>query len=154
MGQTFRALRHRNYRLYYTGQAISLSGTWMQTVAQSWLVIELTDSKAALGFVTMLQFLPITLFVLPAGVLADRVSKRNLIMATRLLAMTQSGAADGAGGDGQVECGRCTSWRWCWVWRTASSSRPGRRSSMEMVGKDDLMNAVALNTGLFNGGAA
>ena len=52
ISETFRALRHRNYRLFYTGQAISLTGTWMQTVAQSWLVIELTDSKAALGIVT------------------------------------------------------------------------------------------------------
>ena len=59
--ETFRALRHRNYRLFYTGQAISLTGTWMQTIAQAWLVIQLTDSKAAVGIVTALQFLPITL---------------------------------------------------------------------------------------------
>ena len=70
---SFRAFQHRNYRLFYIGQSISLVGTWMQTIAQAWLVIELTDSKAALGVVTMLQFLPITIFVLFAGVIADRV---------------------------------------------------------------------------------
>src|SRR5207237_8570948 len=61
LSETFRAFKHRNYRLYYSGQAVSLSGTWMQTVAQSWLVLQITDSKEALGVVTMLQFLPITL---------------------------------------------------------------------------------------------
>src|SRR5437867_634716 len=77
--ETFRALRHRNFRLFYGGQAISLSGTWMQTLAQSWLVIQLTESKAAIGFVNTIQFLPITFLVLFAGVIADRVHKRNLI---------------------------------------------------------------------------
>src|SRR6476660_4809088 len=71
-GQTFRALRNRNYRLYYFGQTISLCGTWMQTIAQAWLVLQLTNSKVALGTVTMVQFLPITMFVLFAGVIADR----------------------------------------------------------------------------------
>jgi MFS family permease len=89
VSETFRAFRHRNYRLFYTGQAISLSGTWMQTIGQSWLVLQITDSKEALGLVTMLQFLPITVLVLFAGVIADRVPKRNLIMATRILAMVQ-----------------------------------------------------------------
>src|SRR3970282_38384 len=87
---TFRAFRNRNYRLYYTGQAISLSGTWMQAIAQAWLVLEITDSKIALGTVTMLQFLPITIFVLFAGVIADRVPKRRFLVATQLLAMAQA----------------------------------------------------------------
>src|SRR5437870_5256713 len=90
LSETFRAFRHRNYRLYYSGQAVSLSGTWMQTVAQSWLVLQITDSKEALGVVTMLQFLPITLLVLFAGVIADRVPKRNFIMAMQVLAMSQA----------------------------------------------------------------
>src|SRR5215210_3477986 len=86
--QTLRALRNRNYRLYYFGQSISLSGTWMQTIAQAWLVLQITDSKIALGTVTMLQFLPITMFVLFAGVIADRVPKRNFILVTQALAMS------------------------------------------------------------------
>ena len=90
VGGMFRALRNRNYRLYFTGQTISLSGTWMQTIAQALLVLKITDSKVALGTVTLLQFLPITLFVLFAGVIADRVPKRNFILATQLLAMSQA----------------------------------------------------------------
>ena len=66
-GDTFRAMRNRNYRLYFIGQSISLSGTWMQTIAQALLVLQITDSKLALGTVTLLQFLPITIFVLFAG---------------------------------------------------------------------------------------
>src|SRR5437867_7317043 len=87
LNETFRAFRHRNYRLYYGGQVISLSGTWMQTVAQSWLVLQITDSKEALGVVTMLQFLPITVFVLFAGVIADRVSNRYFIISSRCQAL-------------------------------------------------------------------
>src|SRR4029078_5422724 len=89
-GDTFRALRNRNYRLYFIGQSISLSGTWMQTIAQALLVLKITDSKIALGTVTLLQFLPITIFVLFAGVIADRVPKRNFILVTQALAMTQA----------------------------------------------------------------
>jgi MFS family permease len=132
------------------GQAVSLTGTWMQTIAQSWLVIELTDSKAALGFVTMLQFLPITLFVLPAGVLADRVSKRDLLMATRLLAMAQSVLLAVLVASGHVEF-----WQVCILALVLGVSnafeQPARQAFIvEMAGKDDLMNAVALNSGLFN----
>jgi len=130
---------------------VSLTGTWMQTIAQSWLVIELTDSKAALGFVTMLQFLPITLFVLPAGVLADRVSKRNLLMGTRLLAMTQSILLAVLVASGNVEY-----WQVCilavMLGLANAFEQPARQAFIvEMVGKDELMNAVALNSGLFNG---
>jgi MFS family permease len=151
LSETFRALRHRNYRLFYTGQAISLTGTWMQTVAQSWLVIELTDSKAALGIVTTLQFLPITIFVLPAGVIADRVNKRDLILATRALAMVQAIllAVLVATGEAQL-------WHvyiLALVLGVSNAFEQPTRQAMviEMVGKDDLINAVALNSGLFNG---
>ena len=151
MSETFRAFRHRNYRLFYTGQAISLSGTWMQTIAQSWLVIQITDSKEALGVVTMLQFLPITLLVLFAGVMADRLPKRDVIMASRLLAMAQSALLAVLVATGQVE-----------LWHvyvlalvlgiSNAFEQPTRQAFvMEMVGKDDILNAVALNSGLFNG---
>ena len=85
-----RAFQHRNYRLFYIGQSISLIGTWMQTIAQAWLVLEITDSQEQLGFVVMLQFLPITILVLFAGVIADRVPKRDFLMLTQLLAMAQA----------------------------------------------------------------
>jgi MFS family permease len=148
--ETFRALRHRNYRLFYTGQAISLTGTWMQTVAQAWLVIELTDSKAAVGIVTTLQFLPITLFVLPAGVLADRVNKRDLIMATRALAMVQSLLLALLVATGSVELWHVYALALVLGVSNAFEQPTRQAFVVEMVGKDDLINAVALNSGLFN----
>ena len=151
VSQTFRAFRHRNYRLFYTGQAISLSGTWMQTIAQSWLVLQITDSKEALGLVTMLQFLPITLFVLFAGVIADRVPKRDLIMATRLLAMGQSLLLAVLVATNQIELWHV--YILAAVLGLANAfEQPTRQAFVvEMVGKDDILNAVALNSGLFNG---
>ena len=82
-----RALRHRNYRLFFIGQLISLTGTWMQTVAQGWLVLRLTDSPSLLGLVAAFASLPILLFSLPAGALADRVPKRTLLLTTQVIAM-------------------------------------------------------------------
>ena len=79
----FRSLRVRNYRLYASGQLISLTGTWMQRVAQDWLVLELTNSGTALGIVTALQFGPSVLLGLWGGVLADRGDKRKMLFATQ-----------------------------------------------------------------------
>jgi len=122
----------------------------MQTIAQAWLVLQITDSKVALGTVTMLQFLPITIFVLFAGVIADRVPKRNFIVATQLLAMSQAFTLAALVWSGRVEL-----WH---VLRAGVGARlsnafeqPTRQAFIiEMVGKDDLMNAVALNSGMFN----
>ncbi|MGH6884547.1 MAG: MFS transporter [Geminicoccales bacterium] len=149
--ETFRAFRHRNYRLFYWGQAISLSGSWMQTVAQSWLVLEITDSKVALGLVTMLQFLPITLFVLIAGVIADRLPKRDLILATRVLAMVQSVLLALLVATDQVELWHVYVLALVLGFSTAFEQPARQAFAVEMVGKEDLLNAVALNTGLFNG---
>ncbi len=148
--ETFRALRHRNYRLFFAGQSISLSGTWMQTVAQAWLVLQLTDSKEALGTVVMLQFLPITILVLFGGVIADRVPKRDFIVLTQSLAMLQAAALAFLVWTGWVEL-----WH---VYVLAvmlglanAFDQPTRQAFIvEMVGKEDLLNAVALNSGLFN----
>ena len=74
----FRALRHRNYRLYFCGQLTSLAGTWMQSAAQAWLVLKLTNSATMLGVVTFAQFTPILLVGLFAGVIVDRVDRRRL----------------------------------------------------------------------------
>ena len=149
--ETFRALRHRNYRLFYSGQAISLSGTWMQTIAQAWLVLELTDSKEALGLVAMFQFLPITLFVLVAGVIADRVPKRSFIMGTQVLAMTQALLLSVLVWSGEVQLWHV--YVLAAVLGLANAfEQPARQAFVvEMVGKEDLLNAVALNSGLFNG---
>ena len=82
---TFRSLRVRNYRLFAGGQVISLSGTWGQRVAQDWLVLELSnDSGVALGITTALQFLPVLLFGMYGGVLADRYDKRRLLIGAQV----------------------------------------------------------------------
>jgi MFS family permease len=75
------ALRHRDFRLFLFGQFVSLCGTWIQTVAQGWLVLQLTDSAFAVGLVTTLGSLPILLFTLYGGVVADRTDKRKLVLA-------------------------------------------------------------------------
>ena len=81
----FRALKIRNYRLYATAQLISLTGTWMQRVAQDWLVLELTNSGTILGILTTLQFGPSILISPLGGVLADRIDKRRLLIVTQTL---------------------------------------------------------------------
>src|SRR3954452_22013459 len=83
MSPTFRSLRVRNYRLFASGQILSLTGTWMQRVAQVWLGLSLTHSGVALGITTALQFLPMLLFGMYGGVLADRYPKRQLLLATQ-----------------------------------------------------------------------
>jgi MFS family permease len=150
-GETFRALRTRNYRLFYAGQSISLSGTWMQTVAQALLVLQITDSKIALGTVTMLQFLPITIFVLFAGVIADRVPKRNFMLLTQLLAMAQALTLAALVWSGRVELWHIYGLALVLGLANAFEQPTRQAFVVEMVGREDLMNAVALNSGMFNG---
>src|SRR5512143_4216763 len=89
LDRQFSSLRNYNYRVYFFGQMTSLVGTWMQTTSQAWLVLKITGSPFALGAVTTLQFLPITIFALFGGVIADRLPKRRMLMITQSLAMVQ-----------------------------------------------------------------
>ena len=91
-GRQFSSLRIYNYRVYFLGQLVSLIGTWMQTTAQAWLVLRLTGSPLALGTVTTLQFLPITLLTLFGGAAADRFPKRRALIVLQSLSMVQAGA--------------------------------------------------------------
>src|SRR4030067_733613 len=86
----FRALRHRNFRLFWSGQLVSVVGTWMQSVAQGWLMHRLTGSAFMLGLLRFAPLLPVLLFSLSAGVIIDRVDKRRLIIATQTLALVQA----------------------------------------------------------------
>jgi MFS family permease len=148
----FRSLRVRNYRLYASGQLISLTGTWMQRVAQDWLVLTLTNSGTALGIVTALQFGPSLVLGMWGGVLADRGDKRRLLLATQsalaLVALTL-GLLDVAG---------VVQYWHVLVLATAlglvsAVDTPVRQAFViEMVGKDDLPNAVAINSTIFNSG--
>ena len=89
--RTFRSLRrHRNYRIFFTGQLVSLAGTWMQNVALAWLVLELSGSALAVGALAFWRFVPFTVFGLVAGVVADRFDSRRLVMGTQAAAMVVS----------------------------------------------------------------
>ena len=146
----FRSLRVRNYRLYAGGQLVSLTGTWMQRVAQDWLVLELTNSGTALGIVTALQFLPSLLFGLWGGLLADRYDKRKLLLAT------QTGLALVALILGVLDVAGIVQYWQVLVLALAlglvsAIDSPVRQSFVvEMVGPDDLTNAVGLNSTIFN----
>src|SRR5919205_4072389 len=89
-GSTFRALRHRDFRLFWVGQAVSTTGTWMQGTGQAWLVLQLTNSPFALGTVTMFQTLPVMIFGLFGGVVADRLPKRQLLLFTQTVMLLQA----------------------------------------------------------------
>lgn len=146
----FRSLRVRNYRLYAAGQLVSLTGTWMQRVAQDWLVLELTNSGTALGVVTALQFGPSLLLGLWGGVLADRGDKRKLLL------VTQTGIALAALVLGLLDVAGVVAYWHVLVLATVlglvtAIDTPIRQSFVvEMVGRDELTNAVAINSTIFN----
>jgi MFS family permease len=147
---TFRSLRSRNYRIYAAGQLVSNTGTWMQRVAQDWLVLTLTHSGTALGIVTALQFLPILLLSVWGGVLADRYPKRIMLMFTQS-AMGVLAAVLGI----MTVTGSIATWH-VYIFAlalgtVAAIDTPARQSFVvEMVGPDQLQNAVSLNSANFN----
>ncbi len=146
----FVALRHRNYRLYWFGQIASLIGTWMQSVSQPWLVLQLGGSPIQLGTVLALQFAP-AMFLAPlGGVLADRVDKRNALRVTQSVALVQAAVLCALTFTGVVE-----------IWHiyilatvlgvTSAVDMPIRQSfAAELVPRDELVNAIALNSTSFN----
>jgi MFS family permease len=148
--RTFRSLRVRNYRLWFIGQTVSLSGTWMQTTGQSWLVLRLTHSAVALGLTAALQFLPVLLLGAYGGVIADRFDKRRVLLVTQILFVVQALALWLVVATGSVHL-----WM-VWVLALALGlinvfDNPARQSfAIEMVGADDLANAVGLNSVIVN----
>jgi MFS family permease len=146
----FPSLRHRNFRLFLFGQFLSQVGTWIQTVAHGWLVLELTGSPFLLGLVTMLGSLPILLFTLYGGVVADRVDKRRFIL------LLQCGMLVEALALGVLTQFELISVPWVIVLAIffgflSAFEVPARQAFvMDLVGKDDLMNAIALNSSAFN----
>ena len=147
----FSALRHRDFRLFWFGQLVSLSGTWMQHVAQGWLVYSLTKSPFYLGLVAASESLPILLFTLFGGIIADRFRKRNLLLMTQALSIVPA-----------LLLGILTNINLIGVWQVAMLAAflgtvnafdlPARQSFIiEMVGKGSLTNAIALNSAGFHG---
>ena len=145
------AFRHRNYRLFFGGQLISLVGTWMQQVAQAWLVLELTHDPIWLGIVAAAQFLPVVVLGLFAGVAADALPKRRVLVWTQVAMMVLAAILAALVIAGIVE-----------VWMILllalllgvanAIDMPVRQAfSIELVGREDIGNAVALNSAMFNG---
>ncbi|HEX5499586.1 MAG TPA: MFS transporter, partial [Thermomicrobiales bacterium] len=144
------SFRHRNYRLYYAGQLISVTGTWMQTLAQSWLILSLTTSAFMLGLVSVFQFAPVLILGLVGGVAADRFPKRTTLVFTKAAAGMVSATMAILTVTGVVR-----------IWHVYALAlilgmvnafdMPARQAFVvEMVGPDDLTNAIALNSSLFN----
>jgi MFS family permease len=147
----FRALRHRNYRLYFFGQLTSLAGTWMQSAAQSWLVLKLTNSAMMLGVVSFAQFTPILLVGLFAGVVIDRIDRRRMLMGTQTLLMLSAFTLAALTLTGVVRVEHVIILA-AFNGTVGSFDMPGRQSFVvEMVGYEDLANAIALNSMMFNG---
>jgi MFS family permease len=150
--RTFLSVRkHRNYRLFFTGQVISNIGTWMQRVAQAWLVLSLTHSPVAVGILALCQFLPFTLFSLVAGVIVDRLDAWRTVISTQVMQMVLASTIAAVALAGVVQ-----------VWQVYVIAAlmgvvqvldaPSRQSlTFRMVGPLELPNAISLNSGVFNG---
>src|SRR5215469_11652296 len=147
----FRALRHRNFQLFFSGQLISLTGTWMQNIAQAWLVYRLSGSSLQLGSVSFASQIPVFLFAPLGGIIADRHNRQHVVIATQTSAMILAFILSVLTLTHTVE-----------VWHifvlatllgiVNAFDIPARQSFLvEMVGREDLMNAIALNSSMFNG---
>ncbi|MFL6530687.1 MAG: MFS transporter [Chthoniobacterales bacterium] len=148
---TFRALRHRNYRLFFFGQLVSLVGTWMQQTAIAWLVYDITGSKFLLGAIAAVGSAPMMLFAIWGGILADKYPKRSILIVTQIFEMIFAFAFAAV------------------VWRHFTSTTlimiiaavngialgfemPARQAfTVEMTSREDLLNAISLNSSIFNG---
>jgi MFS family permease len=149
--RTFRSLRrHHNYRLFFTGQIVSVAGTWMQNVALVWLVLELSGSPLAVGALVFCRFVPFTVLGLVAGVVVDRFDTRRVVMATQAAAMAVSVVL------ALVTITDRASLPLVFVLAAVGGvilvfDAPGRQAlTFQLVGRRELPNAVALNSGLFN----
>lgn len=144
------AFSHRNYRLFYLGQLISVSGTWMQNLAQSWLVLTLTASAFSLGLVNVFQFTPVLVFGLVGGVLADRFPKRSLLVATQGAACLLASLLAILVWTNQVQLWQIYVIAFGLGMVNAVDMPTRQAFVVEMVGREHLMNAIALNSTLFN----
>jgi MFS family permease len=149
--RTFKSLRkHRNYRLFFTGQLVSVSGTWMQNVAMYWFVLTLTRDPLAVGVLSLCRFGPFTLLGLLAGPIADRFDNRRTVMVTQAIQMALSAALAV-----DALAGHATAWHVYVIAALTGTAlvfdAPSRQGlTFQMVGRDELTNAVALNSSIFN----
>ena len=150
LATTLRALRHRNFQLFFAGQLISLVGTWMQSVAQAWLVYRLTGSSLMLGMVAFASQIPVFLLSPLGGTVVDRHNRHRVVIMTQTTAMLLA-----------FLLATLTLGHWIRVWEVVVLASllgvvnafdiPARQAFLvEMVGKEDMMNAIALNSSMFN----
>src|SRR6185436_19720976 len=148
--QTFSSLRHRNFQLYFAGQLVSVAGTWVQIIAQGWLVYQLSQSELTLGIVGFASAIPALLISPWGGVIVDRVPKRNLLVTTQAAAMGLALILAALSFTDQVQ-----------VWHIIvlaaglgvvnAFDAPARQAFVvEMVGRDEMTNAIAMNAIMFN----
>lgn len=149
LSRTFASLRVRNYRLFFIGQVISWTGTWVQWVAQGWLVLRITDSGLGLGLVTAFQWLPVLLFGAWAGVVADRFDKRIVLVFTNILGAVLSLALGIATVNGWATLPVILVVAFLLGIVTAIDNPARQTFTLEMVGRERLTNAVSLNTATF-----
>ncbi len=150
VGRTFAALRHRDFRLFYLGQLISVTGTWMQTVALGWFVLQLTGSEFLLGLATVARSLPVLLFSVAGGLAADRFDRRRLLLLANGSAMALSGLLAALTLAGSIDVAGLLLLALL-LGLTSAIEMPSRQSYfVELVGQKDLANAIALNSMLFN----
>jgi MFS family permease len=146
-----RALRHRNFQLFFSGQLISLVGTWMQTVAQSWLVYKLTGSGLLLGSVGFASQIPVFLFAPLGGITADRSNRQRVVIATQVASMILALVLAALTLTHRVTVKEIFVLA-ALLGVVNAFDIPGRQAFLvDMVGKEDLMNAIALNSSMFNG---
>jgi MFS family permease len=145
------ALRHRNYRLLFFGQLVSLCGVWMQITAQGWLVLRLTNSPLWLGLIAAAQSLPVVLLSLPAGALADKAPKRTLLLITQSVSMISALVLALLLFSGQIQSWHVLLAALLGGIVSAVENTARQAFTIELVGREDLMNAIALDSMMFNG---
>jgi len=146
-----RAFRHRNFQLFFGGQLISLTGTWMQAVAESWLIFRLTGSSALLGTTSFLTLVPVFLFATIGGTVADRRHRHHIILTTQTAAMLLTFVLAALTLSGRVQVWHVFVLATCLGVVNAFDIPARQAFVVEMVGREDLSNAIALNSTMVNG---
>jgi MFS family permease len=151
VGRTFASLRHRDFRIFYVGQLISVTGTWMQQVALGWFVLELTGSLFLLGVTSAVRSLPVLLFSFVGGIAADRFDRKRIILVANCVALVVTAILAWVTAAGRVDMAGILLLAFA-LGVTNAFEMPARQAYVvELVGRGDLMNAIALNSLLFNG---
>ncbi len=153
MPAVFAALRHRNYRLWFIGQTLSVIGTWAQSVAQGWVVYQLTGSKFALGSVQFFGTIPTLFLMVPGGALVDRLSKRNVVLVAQVAMMLQAFTLALLAATGKLQAWHVAVLAACNGVANSFDAPARQAMAVELIDdRRDLMNAVALNSTILNTG--